>query len=252
MATLDPLPPAASPDLVVLENSLARVRWSAVWAGLVAATGLQIFLAVLGAAVGISVLGGGRASGISLGEGIWLLVILIITLFVGGMVAGRLAGVRSGFESLVHGTLVWALSLMLAAWLVGSATSHMLGGALNFAGNLTGGALNAAGAVVGPVAGEAAGQAASQPGTAESNVHRLADQARRDAEQRGLTPDSARALANNAASRVQTAAGEVAGQVHTAAIGSAWITLAAIIIAFFAAWLGARVAMPEREVRARV
>ena len=247
MASLESPPPLAPAERVAWENPFARVRWSAVWAGLVAATGLQIVLAVLGAAVGISVMSSAdRAGGVGLGAGIWVLVVLIISLFVGGMMAGRLAGVRTRFESLVHGALVWSLSLMLAAWLIGSTASHFLGGALSMAGNLTGSALTAAGAL----AGQAAGAVAANPGASQDELQRAADQVRREAEQRGITPDSARALAGNAAERARTAAGEVAGQVQGAATGGAWITLAAIVLAFFAAWLGAQWARPSRDQRA--
>ena len=252
MASLETPPTNPAGDAVVWENPLARVRWSAVWAGLVAATGLQILLFVLGAAVGISVMGGGSGGGLTLGEGIWALVILIITLFVGGLVAGRLAAVRTGFESLVHGTLVWALSLMIGAWFVFMTATHALGGALNIAGNVTGGALSAVGGVTGPIAGQAAGDVASRRNPTVANLQRAADEARREALQRGLTPDSVRALANNAVGRVRTEAGEVAGQVHSAAIGTAWVTLAAIILAFLAAWLGAQRARPSRVERANI
>ena len=215
-------------------GTLSRVSWGAVFAGLVIATALQITLSVLGAAIGLTALDGedsGKAFGI--GAGIWALLVPLITLFVGGMVAGHLAGVRDKTDAFLHGALVWAVSLLLAAWLIGSGASRLVGGTLNMAGNLAGNV--AGGAAAG--AGNAAGQVDM------SDLRNADERIRSEAQRQGISEDSARRLANNAQQR----AGEVADKAQGVAAGGAWLALLALGLSLAAAVLGARRAAPDHD-----
>ncbi|MBA3890452.1 MAG: hypothetical protein H0X64_07970 [Gemmatimonadaceae bacterium] len=206
-----------------------HVSWGAVFAGFVIAVSLQMTLTILGAAIGLTALDGadsGRAFGI--GAAIWAILVPLVTLYVGGMVAGRMSHLHSNGDALLHGALVWALSLLLAVWLLGSGASRILGSTLDFAGSAASGALAGAGAAI-----------------SRSDV--TPDAARQAAAERGITEDEARRQLQDA----QQQAGQVADRVQGAAAGSAWAALLAIGLSLLAAVMGARsgVHSPELDHR---
>jgi hypothetical protein len=64
----------------------------------------------------------------SIFSGIWLVVVSLVALFVGGYVAARGAGaVSRGFGAL-HGLVMWGLSVVAGAWLLGSVASAVVSG----------------------------------------------------------------------------------------------------------------------------
>jgi signal transduction histidine kinase len=83
---------------------LARITWSSVIAGAVAAIAAQVLFATLGLAIGLSV--PGTAEGIGIFAGIWWLVTGLISLFIGGWVAGRFAGVVNEMTERFQSTCV--------------------------------------------------------------------------------------------------------------------------------------------------
>jgi len=213
-----------------LSGALSRVNWGAVFAGLVIATALQVVLAVLGAAIGLTALDGGdsgRAFGI--GTGIWALLVPVVTLFVGGMIAGRLANVRDRADGFIHGALVWGLSLLLATYLLGTGASRILGGMLNLAGNLTGGAVAAAGSV------------ASRSDVDTNAVEQARARAEAAARERGVTEQDVRGKA----AEVRESAGEVADTAQAVAAGGAWLALLALALSLAAAAFGAIRGVPR-------
>lgn len=214
---------------------LSRVSWGAVFAGVVIATALQLVLTVLGAAIGLTALDGqdsGKAFGI--GAGIWAVLVPLATLFLGGMTAGRLAGVRDKFEGFMHGALVWSVSLLMAAWLLGTGASRLIGSTLNLAGNVAGGAASTA------------GQVASRSDIDQGDLSQARERARQEAAERGITGDSVRSRV----AEVRESAGEVADQAQGIAAGSAWLALLGLGLSLAAAVLGARKAVP-REATVR-
>ena len=102
-----------------------RVRWGAVWAGLV--TALATFLLLTTAAVAIGALavdaGAAPEDGGMVG-GIVSAVIALLAFLAGGFVAGRTSGVVGRGYGALNGFLVWALGvvliLVLAAFGLGS------------------------------------------------------------------------------------------------------------------------------------
>lgn len=213
----------------------SRVSWGAVFAGVVIAVALQLVMTLLGAAIGLTALDGedsGKAFGI--GAGIWALLVPLVTMFVGGMTAGRLANVRDRTDGFVHGALVWAVALLLAAWLLGTGASRLIGSTLNLAGNVAGGAANAA------------GQVASRGDVDAGAVQGADDRVRQEAAQRGITEDSARRALDN----VQQRAGQVADKAQGFAAGGAWLALLALGLSLLASVLGARRAVPQAQVAA--
>lgn len=198
--------------------AMHHVSWGAIFAGLVMAVALQITLTVLGAAIGLTALDGadsGRAFGI--GAAIWAVLVPLVTLYVGGMVAGRTAHLHSNRDALLHGALVWAMSLLLAAWLLGTGASRILGSTLNFVGNTASGALAGAGAAASrsDITPEAARNAAADAGLTQEQAQQRVDQA-------------------------QTQAARAADQVQGAAAGSAWAALLALALSLLAAVFGSR------------
>lgn len=199
-------------------GAMHHVSWGAVFAGLVIAVALQMTLTVLGAAIGLTALDGedsGRAFGI--GAAIWALLVPLVTLYVGGMVAGRTAHLHNNRDAFLHGALVWALSLLLAAWMLGTGASRILGGTLNVVSNTASGALAGAGAAASrtDVTPGAARDAAADAGLTQAEAQQRLDQA-------------------------QAQAGQVADEVQGAAAGSAWAALLAIGLSLLAAVVGAR------------
>ena len=77
------MPPGTVP--VVTETAwvgpVRRIRWSAIWAGLVVAVALQTVLTALGLAIGIGSLSATTSSSsFGVGTAIWLIVTAIISL----------------------------------------------------------------------------------------------------------------------------------------------------------------------------
>jgi hypothetical protein len=240
MAHIESQPYAAAPGerIVAVDHTTtrtglhSRVSWGAVFAGVVIATALQLVLTVLGAAIGLTALDGedsGKAFGI--GAGLWALLVPLITLFVGGMTAGRLANVREKGDAFLHGALVWGVSLLLAAWLLGTGASRLIGSTLNLAGNVAGGAANAA------------GQVASRSDVNAADVQGADDRLRQEAAQRGVTEGEAQQRADS----LRQQAGQVADKAQGVAAGGAWLALLALGLSLAAAALGATRAVPKHH-----
>lgn len=135
------------------------VSWGAIFAGLVAAMGLQVLFMMLGAGLGLAIytpltdenpianLGAGAAivQGIS----------AIVSLWLGGWVAGRFTPLAARAAGCLHGFLVWCAATIAgvlvvtagAGWAVGD-LSKLVGGGLSAAGKpaaaMAGGAADAA------------------------------------------------------------------------------------------------------------
>lgn len=87
-------------------------------------------LGLVGLAIGLDTWEpGDRVDTLGAGLGIWTVVSGIIALFVGGMTTGRLAGVLTRGDGALHGVVLWSLSTILAAWLVTTSVTSLVGGA---------------------------------------------------------------------------------------------------------------------------
>lgn len=119
---------AAQPD----RNTVSpRLEWGAIFGGGVAALGIAAMLYALGLALGLSWIdpqdpSSLRPSGIF--SGIWLVVVSLVALFVGGYVAARGAGVMSRGPGALHGLVMWGLSVVASAWLIGNVASAVVRG----------------------------------------------------------------------------------------------------------------------------
>jgi hypothetical protein len=88
-----------------------RIRWGAVWGGLLAALGTFMILAT--GAVAIGALAVDAEAGIQAGTAsAWVSAIIgLVAFLIGGLVAGWTAGVLNPIFGAVNGVMVWALSV---------------------------------------------------------------------------------------------------------------------------------------------
>ena len=122
----------------LVEQTGFRLSWGAIVAGMVVATALHIVMALLGVAIGLDTWEpGDRLSTLGGALGIWVVVSGVIALFVGGLTTGRLAGVLTRGDGALHGIVLWSLSTLLAAWLVSSGLTTVVGGAFGLVGRTT-------------------------------------------------------------------------------------------------------------------
>ena len=134
-----------------------RVSWGAIFAGVVIAVAVQLLLGILGTGIGLSMVDPVEgttpgAAGFGIGAGLYWLITTVVALGAGGYAAARVSGVTERFDALVHGLVVWGVTLILTLYLLTSAVGGIIGGAFRPAGTGAG----AAGASVGAAAPKAA------------------------------------------------------------------------------------------------
>lgn len=134
------------------ESAVSAVSWAAVFAGAVIAAALSLALFAGGTGLGflsVSPWGNEGVSAPAVGIGIivWMLFTQIVSYGIGGYVAGRLrtkwVDVHSDeiyFRDTAHGFLVWALSAVVSAVLLGSALASLASGAAKAGASVAAGA----------------------------------------------------------------------------------------------------------------
>jgi hypothetical protein len=141
---------AVAPADEVRTIALNQVSWGAVFAGATIALVMQMILNMVGIGVGLStvdvVAGEAPSPGsLSVGAGIWWVISGILAAAVGGYIAGRLSGKASQSTTAYHGLIAWAVSTLVVVYLLSSAASGLIGGALSAASSALGGAGKAVG-----------------------------------------------------------------------------------------------------------
>ncbi|HEX6938121.1 MAG TPA: hypothetical protein VF158_01825 [Longimicrobiales bacterium] len=125
-----------------------RLSWGAIFAGLVIAVVTQVVLSLIGLAVGFGALEfgpGGTLQEVGVGAGIWAVLTGLISLFVGGLAAGHFAGILTRLDGVLHGVLVWGLSVIVALWALSTGVTTLLGGMFGVAGQTLASAISGAG-----------------------------------------------------------------------------------------------------------
>ncbi|WP_345821733.1 PhnA-like protein [Methylobacterium fujisawaense] len=161
---LDRGPPqgsAVTPSEDIRTMMLHSVSWGAVLAGATVGLIAQVVLNMLGLGIGLSTvdpLGDGTpaASAIGIGAGLWFVVSGVLAAVAGGALAGRLSGKPSAATAGYHGLLAWAVSTLVVLYMLSSAASGLVGGALGTASTAIGGMSKAAGGSVSTLAQAAA------------------------------------------------------------------------------------------------
>lgn len=274
MTHVGPAPVAPATATAVRPSYL---EWGPIVAGAVLAAALSFVLLTFGAAIGLSATSPWPNSGLSakfiVGLAVfWTLVQQIGAFMAGGYIAGRLRGRWADapqeeveFRDGVHGGLVWAVGVVIGAFLLVMAAGAVARTGTELAGRT---AVAAAGtnanpmdtvldtmlrpAAAAPPAGQPARAAQTQPAqespralisrilataVAEGNLsnENKTYLAQLVAQQTGLPPQEAETRVNNAL----TSAREAADKARRAAILTGLVTAVSLIISFAAAWWAA-------------
>ena len=105
-----------------------RVRWGAVWAGLITALATFLLLTTAAVAIGaVAVDSGADADTASAASGIASAIIALLAFLAGGFVAGRTAGVVGRGYGALNGFLVWALGIVLILALAAMGLGSLFG-----------------------------------------------------------------------------------------------------------------------------
>jgi hypothetical protein len=93
-----------------------HLDWSALFGGTLIGWGVLLVLSLIAMIVGLATIDpfGARPAASNAGAGIWGAVSAIIASFVGAFAVVRLAGDRRRSDSLMHGTVSWGMSMLLA------------------------------------------------------------------------------------------------------------------------------------------
>jgi hypothetical protein len=132
---------------------LNEISWGAVFAGALLGLTAQLILNMVGVGVGLSTVNtvasdSPGASSLSIGAGLWWVISGIVSAGIGGYLAGRLSGKPSHSTTAYHGLISWAVSMIVIVYLVSTAASGLLGGAISSTTSVLGGAGKAIGGTV--------------------------------------------------------------------------------------------------------
>lgn len=105
------------------------IRWGAVLAGVAVGVSVQLALALLGIATGLSTVdvAEGNSPGVT-SSLVWAGASMLIAGFVGGYVAARMSGLKRKADGLLHGAVSWAVTTLMFATLATSVTGSLLSG----------------------------------------------------------------------------------------------------------------------------
>ena len=137
--TITTTPGVLPADDLRLAKTPSRISWGAIFAGVVLAIAVQLVLGILGTGIGLTLVDPVEgttpgSAGFGIGAGLYWIVTTIIALGAGGYAAARVAGVHDRFDGLVHGLVVWGVTLILTLYLLTSAVGGIIGGALRTVG----------------------------------------------------------------------------------------------------------------------
>ncbi|MGH8213432.1 MAG: hypothetical protein ACREPP_09420, partial [Rhodanobacteraceae bacterium] len=105
------------------------MRWGAVWAGWLLATGIAALLYAFGLAVGFSAFDphdpATVARGVSGGAIAWMILTWAASLWLGAMFASWFDGRNDSEMGMIRGLAVWGLSLTATTLLIASGMTHL-------------------------------------------------------------------------------------------------------------------------------
>jgi hypothetical protein len=109
-----------------------RTNWGAIWAGMFTFAAIWSVFGTLGEAIfatSASATAAHSVTGMSVGEGVWIVVLTIISLYVAGRITGDLAKVSSRGEAAIYGSIMYGLSFVATLLLVVIGGTALNGGA---------------------------------------------------------------------------------------------------------------------------
>jgi hypothetical protein len=152
-------------DIDAVGAGMPRVRWSAIFAGWLVATGIAWLMYLLGLAAGFTAIDANDAEnvarGLTIGTGLWIILTWVVSLFLGGMFAAWFDGKTDHAVGTLHGIAVWALSITVTAVLVALGFTNIL----QASGSLIKGGATAATGIASAGAGAAARMGDNGPDT---------------------------------------------------------------------------------------
>ncbi len=227
-----------------------RLSWGAIFAGFVIALVTQVVLTLIGLAVGLGALDlgpGGTLEQVGIGAGIWAVLTGLISLFVGGLAAGHFAGILTRLDGVLHGVLVWGLTVIVAAWAVTSGVSSLLGGMFGMAGQTVASAVGGAGRV-GAAVVERGDLSQVAEGDARQRIVAVLEQqglSRSQAQQAAQRIEETQRQVQLQAEEARRRAPEVAEQVAGTVSSAIWWILLATVLSLAAAASGAAITARE-------
>ena len=108
-----------------------RTDWGAIWGGVFTFVAIWSVFGALGLAIFASAANpqaSAPVEGMSVGIGIWMIVLTIIAMYVAGRETGRLAGVNNRHDGLIHGMIMFGLSVVAAVILTVLGGNTLSGG----------------------------------------------------------------------------------------------------------------------------
>lgn len=172
----------------LVEHTGFRLSWGAILAGMVVATALHLVMALFGMAIGLDVWEPGDSLQTLGGTlGIWVAVSGVIALFVGGLTTGRLAGILTRGDGALHGVVLWSVSTVLAAWLVSSGLTTVVGGTFGLVERTT---AAAAGGIASTLGQAGAAAASGIEGLDIDELQREVEQILEQSDDPALQPDT--------------------------------------------------------------
>jgi hypothetical protein len=103
---------AYEPNVVM---NRGRTSWGAIWAGVFTFVAIWSVFGLLGQAIFASSANPNAqqpVTGMSVGMGIWAVILTIIAMYVAGRETGRLAAVPTRHDGLIHGMIMFGLSVV--------------------------------------------------------------------------------------------------------------------------------------------
>jgi hypothetical protein len=181
--------PSGATEVTGPQAGRRRISWGAVIAGAIIVIAVHVSLSLLGIGIGLSTVdpaAGDTPQSVSMGvgAGIWWVISNLIGLVIGGYVAARLSGAPARADGIIHGVLVWAVTLLITVYLLTTSIGSIVGGAFNVVGNTISGAGQSVAAVV-PQAADAAGISPEQ-------IQEQAEELLRPQQPGALSPEQAR------------------------------------------------------------
>ena len=120
--------------MAILENATVTqehpvMRWGAVWAGWLLATGIAALLYAFGLAIGFSAFDphdvATVARGVSGGAITWMILTWAASLWLGAMFASWFDGRNDSEMGVIRGLAVWGLSLTATTLMIASGMTHL-------------------------------------------------------------------------------------------------------------------------------
>jgi hypothetical protein len=112
-------------------NVRNRTDWGAIWAGMFTFIAIWSVFGLLGVAIFATAANPKAANpvtGMSWGIGIWAVILTIIAMYVAGRETGRLAGVTNRHDGLIHGMIMFGLSVVATLIITVLGGSALAGG----------------------------------------------------------------------------------------------------------------------------